>query len=50
MEPNQNRTDFNALETIADAIRRYHNDPDDDVYFLIDLITHEVEQTGRDVN
>lgn len=48
MELNQNRTDYTALEGIADMIRKSNLNDIDDVYYLIDYVIHEVQQTGRD--
>ena len=48
MELNQNRTDFTALENIADLIRKSNLNDLDDAQFLIDYVINEVQQTGRD--
>lgn len=48
MELNQNRTDYTALEGIAELIRKSDLNDIDDVYYLIDYVIHEVHQTGRD--
>lgn len=48
MELNQNRTDFTALEGIAELIRKSDLNDLDDMQYLIDYVIHEVQQTGRD--
>ena len=48
MEFNQNRTDYSALDGIADLIRKSDLNDLDDMQFLIDYVIHEVQQTGRD--
>lgn len=48
MKLNQNRTDYTALENIADLIRKSDLNDLDDMQFLIDFVINEVQQTGRD--
>ena len=45
---NENRTDFTALENIADLILKSNLNDIDDVYYLVEYVIHEVQQTGRD--
>ena len=54
MEPNINRTDFTALETIATVLKVYENNfpnlsESENALWAIAMIRHEVEQTGRTV-
>ena len=54
MEPNINRTDFTALETIATVLKVYENNfpnlsEGENALWAIAMIRHEVEQTGRTV-
>jgi hypothetical protein len=47
------RSDTEAMNQIAEAIIRYHQETDDDIdnlYFLMDFICNEVEFTGRKLN
>jgi len=52
MELNINRTDFTALETIATVLKVYKNNKYDldslqNLQWALDMIEHEVQQTGR---
>ena len=49
-ELNINRTDYTALETISMILKTLHNDGEPsvaDYSWALDMIEHEVTQTGR---